>query len=226
MFAQSIFARQVCGASPQIFTKALPSSASRFVLTGQRQATRFSSALAQRPVTQQVANIRPTRFFAGATGVVAAGLGLFAYSRPIFCEGGSPPPGSATPPPPAPAAAGGHKDIPPPPTSTVSLYELSFGTVAGICAGVFVKKGAKMVAFALGGVFVLLQYLGQLSVIKVDWRAMGSRFENLFYKTDANGVKRAPTVGSLWTWVVDFLTADFQPRASFLAGFVLGIRLG
>ena len=70
---------------------------------------------------------------------------------------GSPPPGSATPPPPAPAAAGDHKDIPPPPTSTVSLYELSFGTVAGICAGVFVKKGAKMVAFALGGVFVLLQ---------------------------------------------------------------------
>ena len=174
MFAQSIFARQVCGASPQIFTKALPSSASRFVLTGQRQATRFSSALA-RPVTQQVANIRPTRFFAGAAGVVAAGLGLFAYSRPIFCEGGepihptmlrdvsdqtlqgSPPPGSATPPPPAPAAAGDHKDIPPPPTSTVSLYELSFGTVAGICAGVFVRKGAKMVAFALGGVFVLLQ---------------------------------------------------------------------
>ncbi|KAL1745641.1 FUN14 family-domain-containing protein [Schizophyllum fasciatum] len=224
MFAHSIFARNVCGASPQILSRSLPS---RFIFTGQRHATRLSSALAQKPFTAQAnANLRQTRYLAGAVGVVAAGLGLFAYSRPISCDGGSPPPGSATPPPPASAAASDGKDLPPPPTSTVSLYELSFGTVAGICAGVFVKKGAKMVAFALGGVFVLLQYLGQLSVIKVDWRAMGTRFENLFYRTDANGVKRAPTVGSLWTWIIDFLTADFQPRASFLAGFVLGIRLG
>lgn len=47
--------------------------------------------------------------------------------------------------------------LPPHPESSVSLYELSFGTVAGICAGVFIKKGAKAVAFFLGGVFVLLQ---------------------------------------------------------------------
>ena len=46
---------------------------------------------------------------------------------------------------------------PPPPQSSVSMYELGFGTVAGICAGVFVKKGAKALAWALGGVFVLLQ---------------------------------------------------------------------
>ena len=39
----------------------------------------------------------------------------------------------------------------------MNLYELSFGTVAGICAGVFIKKGAKAVAFFVGGVFVLLQ---------------------------------------------------------------------
>ena len=44
-----------------------------------------------------------------------------------------------------------------PPASVLNLYQLSFGTVAGICAGVFVKKGLKAVAFILGGVFVLLQ---------------------------------------------------------------------
>lgn len=43
------------------------------------------------------------------------------------------------------------------PVSSVSLYELGFGTVAGVCAGVFIKKGAKALAFLLGGVFVLLQ---------------------------------------------------------------------
>jgi hypothetical protein len=47
--------------------------------------------------------------------------------------------------------------MPPLPESSVNIYELSFGTVAGICAGVFIKKGAKTLAFLLGGVFVLLQ---------------------------------------------------------------------
>lgn len=49
------------------------------------------------------------------------------------------------------------EELPPPPTSSVSVYELSFGTVAGFCAGVFIKKGAKAAAFLLGGIFVLLQ---------------------------------------------------------------------
>lgn len=39
----------------------------------------------------------------------------------------------------------------------VNLPELSFGILAGISAGVFIKKGAKAVAFFVGGIFVLLQ---------------------------------------------------------------------
>jgi len=116
--------------------------------------------------------------------------------------------------------------LPPPPSSSVSIYELSFGTVAGICSGVFIKKGAKAMAFFLGGIFVLLQYLVSFSVIRVDWVKMGGRFENLFYTTDATGRKKSPTLYSLFKWIVDFLTADFQPRASFVAGLALGLRLG
>lgn len=55
---------------------------------------------------------------------------------------------------------------------------------------------------------------------------MASRFENLFYTTDAQGVRRAPNVGSLLRWIIDFLTADFQQRATFIAGFALGLRVG
>ena len=55
---------------------------------------------------------------------------------------------------------------------------------------------------------------------------MASRFENLFYTTDAFGKKKPPTVRSMWKWIVDFLTADFQPRASFITGFALGLRVG
>ncbi|KAI0818551.1 FUN14 family-domain-containing protein, partial [Irpex lacteus] len=120
---------------------------------------------------------------------------------------------------------------PPPPESAVNLYELSFGTVAGLCAGVFVKKGAKIVGFFLGGIFVLLQYFANASLVRVDWTRFAHRFENLFYTTSIDArtgemVKRAPTVASLVRWIVDFLTADFQQRASFVAGFALGLRVG
>lgn len=135
---------------------------------------------------------------------------------------------------------------PPPPTSSVNVYELSFGTVCGVCAGVFIRKGAKALAFFLGGIFVLLQvsrftlyrghiallilsaqYLGTFSIAKVDWRVVGNKFENAFYKTDAvTGAKRPPSVVSAWNWLINFLTADFQPRASFLAGLALGLRMG
>ena len=47
--------------------------------------------------------------------------------------------------------------LPPPPESAVSVYELTFGTVCGVCTGIFVKKGAKTLAVVFGGIFVLLQ---------------------------------------------------------------------
>ena len=67
--------------------------------------------------------------------------------------------------------------------------------------------------------------MGSLSVVRVDWGRAASRFENLFYTKDVAGVKRPPTVGSLFRWIIDFLTADFQPRATFVAGFALGLRV-
>jgi FUN14 domain-containing protein 1 len=39
----------------------------------------------------------------------------------------------------------------------LDVYQLGFGTVCGICTGVFLKKGLRAIAFLLGGVFVLLQ---------------------------------------------------------------------
>ncbi|KAF8902041.1 FUN14 family-domain-containing protein [Gymnopilus junonius] len=117
-------------------------------------------------------------------------------------------------------------DHPQSPTSAVSLYELGFGTVTGICAGVFVKKGAKAIAWFLGGIFFILQYLRSASLVEVNWGKMSSKFEDLFHSRDTSGISKPPTVVSLWNWLIDFLTADFQPRASFIAGFALGLRIG
>jgi FUN14 domain-containing protein 1 len=55
---------------------------------------------------------------------------------------------------------------------------------------------------------------------------MGTRFESLFYSRQADGSRRAPSLYQLWNFLVDFLTADFQPRASFVAGLALGLRIG
>ncbi|KAJ7940736.1 FUN14 family-domain-containing protein [Mycena leptocephala] len=147
----------------------------------------------------------------------------FSVLKAIGAVGSRP----TSPTPVAPPLQTPESEIPPPPASSVNVYELTFGTVAGICAGVFIKKGAKAVAFFLGGVFVLLQYFGSFGVLKVDWESMGTRFQQLFYTTDPKtGSKATPTIYSLWRWLVDFLTADFQPRASFIAGLALGLRIG
>jgi len=45
----------------------------------------------------------------------------------------------------------------PAPKGLANPYELTFGTVCGVCAGVFIKKGLKAAAFILGGMFVILQ---------------------------------------------------------------------
>ncbi|KAI0748265.1 FUN14 family-domain-containing protein [Daedaleopsis nitida] len=163
-----------------------------------------------------------------AMGGVALSL-TFLAAPVLYCDPATSKKAPATPPPPPTqnrTSSPTPPALPPPPQSSVNFYELTFGTVCGICAGVFVKKGARIVAFALGGVFVLLQYLGSVSLVRVDWNRAATRFENLVYTKDASGANRPPNVGSLFRWIVDFLTADFQPRATFIAGFALGIRIG
>ncbi|KAL5490296.1 hypothetical protein ACEPAI_5129 [Sanghuangporus weigelae] len=170
-------------------------------------------------------------------GGALAGLGLsfaaFQLQKPAaLCEGEAATTPATAPPRsnPTPTPLQPDDTLPPPPHSSVNVYELGFGTVAGICAGVFVKKGAKALAFVCGGVFVLLQYLTSFRILRVNWTHAESRFQNAFYSrtTDATGqeVHRPPTVYSLFRWIVDFLTADFPPRASFIAGLALGLRLG
>jgi FUN14 domain-containing protein 1 len=64
-------------------------------------------------------------------------------------------------------------------------------------------------------------------VVRVDWEKMASRFEDRFATEEPGGTtRRAPTVYLLWKCVVNFLVADFQQRAAFVAGFALGLRVG
>ncbi|KAG6818197.1 hypothetical protein H0H87_000102 [Tephrocybe sp. NHM501043] len=142
----------------------------------------FSSAIHFRrsPVGPQWQKSSPPRVLFAVTAV---GLGLAANISTIKCDALEP---EETYLPPLNNQA--PKDFPPPPQSSVSLYRLSFGTVSGICAGIFIKKGAKAAAWLLGGIFVLLQYLSSASVVRVDWGRVATRFENAFHTRDASGV--------------------------------------
>ncbi|KAF8969973.1 FUN14 family-domain-containing protein [Flammula alnicola] len=213
-------------ASQQHLRQLFPYSAS-FTTSLKAPSLQFQYGLHTLPsaVVRKVKNtgLKETRglsfLLKGAT-VAGVGLGLATLQKPpIHCDPPEPKPTTTTPP-------IYPEDRGPLPESSVSLYELGFGTVAGLCAGVFVKKGSKAVAWFLGGIFVLLQYLGSASLVRVDWKRMAGKFENLFYTKDATGATRPPNVLSLWNWLIDFLTADFQPRASFIAGFALGLRVG
>ena len=57
---------------------------------------------------------------------------------------------------------------PPAVESAVDLRSLSFGAVAGISTGLFVKKGLKAAGFLLGGVFVLLQVCNTIEQMSFD----------------------------------------------------------
>ncbi|KAJ1309834.1 hypothetical protein OPQ81_006599 [Rhizoctonia solani] len=174
---------------------------------------------------------QPKQWRLGTVATASVGLGLAAFAgKKIYCDSSVPPNArsfSAAANNPGPGNSGSDP-LPPPPKSSVNTYELTFGSVAGICAGVFIKKGAKALAFLLGGIFVLLQYFNAIDLTKTNWSAASARFERLFYSAPAkSGEPRRPaTIATLWAWLVDFLTADFPPRASFIAGMILGLRIG
>jgi|ERR1712093_9360 len=108
--------------------------------------------------------------------------------------------------------------------SGLDLRSLSFGAVAGISTGVFIKKGLKAAGFLLGGAFVFLQYLATRGMVNVDWRSMASKYESKLESLAGQGT--GSRLSRLGNRVLDFLMADFPPRATFAAGLALGLRIG
>lgn len=151
---------------------------------------------------------------------IAAGVSAFCAStwasRPVQCEPAAPLP----------------ENTPTAPDSIANVYELSFGTVCGLCAGIFIKKGFKLVAGILGGIYVLLQFLASKQMIKINWKSFESVYRSGVDSASRVGeeastsMKSSPPLVRVWHNLVDFLTIDFQQRATFIAGLVLGLRLG
>lgn len=163
----------------------------------------------------------------GGSLIAAAGLGAFSSS--VQCESARPYAASSP-------VVVAPKDDPTAttaePQSMVNVYQLSFGTICGVCAGIFIKKGLKLIAFFLGGLYIFLQYMGSQRLISVNWNAINSKYDKFIGSAagpeTTSNVRgfRGSTASRIWNRTTDFLTADFQPRATFMVGLVLGLRLG
>jgi uncharacterized membrane protein (Fun14 family) len=95
--------------------------------------------------------------------------------------------------------------------------ELGFGGVAGAVVGYTAKKVTKLVALALGLVFIAIQGLVYLQVVTVDWHAVQVGAEHVW--TDPQGVTLATRAWSV-------LSANLPFGAAFAAGFGIGFKLG
>lgn len=95
--------------------------------------------------------------------------------------------------------------------------ELGFGGVAGAIVGFTAKKLTKLVALALGLIFIVIQTLVYLKLVSVDWNAVQHTAEHVW--KDTHGVTLADRV-----W--EILIANLPFGGGFLAGFALGFKLG
>lgn len=97
------------------------------------------------------------------------------------------------------------------------LTGLGFGGVAGFIVGYAAKKIAKLLALALGLLFITIQALAYYGWIDVHWEAVQSGAEEIWRGQDGATLAER-------TWQVISYNLPFG--GGFVAGFALGIRRG
>ena len=107
-------------------------------------------------VMSRAATASKPRFQLPQRSLLFAGVGLgatwAAYNafQPVHCDVALPTSSSSS-------SSSALNASDPAPGSILDVYQLGFGAACGVCAGVFLKKGLKAIAFMLGGAYVLLQ---------------------------------------------------------------------
>jgi uncharacterized membrane protein (Fun14 family) len=97
------------------------------------------------------------------------------------------------------------------------LAGLGFGGFAGAVVGYAAKKLTKLVALLLGALFILIQVLAYNGFLHVDWVALQSSAEHAMRSEEGRTVLQR-------AW--DILSANLPWGGGFVAGFVIGFKLG
>lgn len=97
------------------------------------------------------------------------------------------------------------------------VQQIGFGAVAGFVAGYALKKVGKLVALAIGLLFVVIQLLAWWGFLSVDWGVVQETVDPLLESESLN---------QAWRGLVTVLTYNIPFAATFVPAMVLGIRRG
>ncbi|KAK4047196.1 hypothetical protein OIO90_006259 [Microbotryomycetes sp. JL221] len=205
-----------------------PSPVNSLIRCVRQQQPQARSVLVSRQLCSTTRTLTPRstnflnsyRLVLGASlSTLAVGVGMSSTKSPLLCAVADR------------SYAMGSNEPLPVAESSINVRDLSFGTVSGICVGVFIKKGLKAIAFMLGGAFIFLQYMSSRSFVTVNWNAVSSTYDSFITKhagPNAAAQTRQPgnRLAGVTNTFVDFVTANVQSRATFVLGMMLGLRLG
>lgn len=94
------------------------------------------------------------------------------------------------------------------------VYQLGLGGIGGFLAGYAIKKISKLIVVLIGIFVIALLYLGTRGIISINyeelWKALASLLGFL---------------GQAASWLIGLISL-LPFMGSFLAGFVLGFKLG
>jgi uncharacterized membrane protein (Fun14 family) len=93
-------------------------------------------------------------------------------------------------------------------------YQIGLGGLGGFIVGYALKKLSKLILILIGLAIIVLLYLGTKGIISINYDALWSGL--------ANSLGMA---GSAFSWLIGVISL-LPFAASFLVGFLLGLKLG
>lgn len=97
------------------------------------------------------------------------------------------------------------------------VEQIAFGAVAGFVAGYAVKKVGKLVALAIGLVFIVVQLLAWSGFVSVNWGLVQNRVDPLL---------QGDSLERTWQGLLALLTYNVPFAAAFVPGFIIGVKRG
>lgn len=94
------------------------------------------------------------------------------------------------------------------------VYQLGVGGVGGFIVGYALKKLSKFMIFLIGIFIIILIYLSTQGIININYNGLWSALNSLL-----------GWAGAAFSWLIGVISL-LPFAASFVAGFLLGLKLG
>jgi uncharacterized membrane protein (Fun14 family) len=94
------------------------------------------------------------------------------------------------------------------------VYQLGVGGIGGFIAGYAIKKISKLIVVLIGVFIIFLVYLGTKGIISINYEALWNALAGLL-----------SFAGQAASWLIGLISL-LPFMGSFLAGFVLGFKIG